>query len=69
MARAASGDPFESVIALQRADDKAQALFDNCFKVLDGPHAPELSIQEMENELIISIYNPSASNNVNEDYV
>lgn len=68
-ARAASGDPFQSVIALQKADDKAQALFDNCFRVLDGPHAPELSIQEMENELIITLYNLKTSNNANEDYV
>ena len=67
-ARATTGDPFESVKELQKADDKAQALFDNCFKVLDGPHAPNLSIQEMENELIISIYNSSASNNANENY-
>lgn len=67
-ARATSGDPFESVKELQKADDKAQALFDNCFKVLDGPHAPELSIQEMENELIISIHNPTTSNNFNEAY-
>ena len=67
-ARAASGDPFESVTALQKADDKAQALFDNCFKVLDGPHAPEMTIQEMENQLIISLYNPVNSNNLNEDY-
>ncbi|MBK9593572.1 MAG: hypothetical protein IPO32_19425 [Crocinitomicaceae bacterium] len=43
-------------------------MFDNCFKVLDGPHAPELSIQEMENEIIISIYNKSVSNNKTEDY-
>jgi hypothetical protein len=67
-ARAISGDPFESVKELRAADDKAQALFDNCFKVLDGPHAPELSIQEMENELIISIYNDPVSNNFNEGY-
>jgi len=67
-ARAVSGDPFESVKALRQADDKAQALFDNCFKVLDGPHAPELSIQEMENELIISVYNHISSNNLDEDY-
>ncbi|MCB9224506.1 MAG: T9SS type A sorting domain-containing protein [Crocinitomicaceae bacterium] len=67
-ARAISGDPFESVKELRKADDKAQALFDNCFKVLDGPHAPELSIQEMENELIISIYNDPSSNNYGEDY-
>lgn len=67
-ARASTGDPFQSVIALEKADDKAQALFDNCFKVLDGPHAPELSIQELENELVISIFNSTASNNFNEDY-
>lgn len=67
-ARSTAGDPFESVKALQKADDKAQALFDNCFKVLDGPHAPNLSIQEMENELIISIYNDDVSNNATEEY-
>ncbi|MEX1002537.1 MAG: T9SS type A sorting domain-containing protein [Crocinitomicaceae bacterium] len=67
-ARAVSGDPFESVKELRKADDKAQALFDNCFKVLEGPHAPEVSIQEMENELIISLYNESTSNNVAENY-
>lgn len=67
-ARATTGDPFESVIELRKADDKAQALFDNCFKVLEGPHAPNVSIQEMENELIISLYNPPSSNNATEDY-
>ncbi|MCH2225661.1 MAG: T9SS type A sorting domain-containing protein [Crocinitomicaceae bacterium] len=67
-ARSNSGDPFESVKELRKADDKAQALFDNCFKVLEGPHAPTLSIQEMENELILTIYNDVTSNNVNEDY-
>lgn len=68
-ARAAGGDPFASVIALQRADDKAQALFENCFKVLDAPHAPDLAIQELENELILTISNPTNSNNYNEGYV
>ena len=67
-ARAKSGGAFQSVIELQKADDKAQALFDNCFEVLEGPHAPNLSIQEMENELIISIYNPTNSNNSTENY-
>lgn len=67
-ARATAGDPFASVAELRKADDKAQALFDNCFKILDGPHAPELSIQEMENELILSIYNEPVSNNFDEDY-
>ena len=67
-ARATSGGPFQSVIELQKADDKAQALFDNCFEVIDGPHAPELAIQEMENELILTLFNPNSSNNANEDY-
>jgi len=67
-ARSNGGDPFESVGFLQRADDKAQALFENCFKVLEGPHAPELTIQELENELILTISNPVNSNNYNEEY-
>ena len=57
-ARAYSGNPFASVEALRLADDKAQALFDNCFKILDGPHAPDMSIQELDRELIITLSNP-----------
>ena len=53
---------------LRRADDKAQSLFENCFKVLDGPHAPDLSIQELKNELILTISNPTNSNNYQEKY-
>ncbi len=68
-ARAASGDPFESVKTLQKADDRAQALFENCFKVLDGPHAPDLAIQEMNNGLILTLSNSSASNNYGEKYM
>lgn len=67
-ARASGGGPFASVEVLRRADDKAQALFENCFKVLDGPFAPDLKIQELENEVILMISNPSNSNNPKEDY-
>jgi len=67
-ARAAGGQAFESVKVLQRADDKAQALFENCFRVLDGPNSPDLAIQELENELILTISNNSASNNYREAY-
>ncbi len=46
------------------ADDKAQALFDNCFKVLDGPDAPDLVIQELDKQLLFTITNnPYTSNN------
>lgn len=67
-ARATSTDPFASVEAVRKADDRAQALFENCFKVLDGPHAPDLSIQELNNELILSLSNLPASNNYHEEY-
>jgi hypothetical protein len=39
-ARTTSTDPKASVPLLKIADDKAQALFDNCFRVLSGPEAP-----------------------------
>jgi len=69
-ARASAGDPFESVKLLRQADDKAQALFDNCFEIVSGPDAPDVAIQELENEVIIYLTNNnSLSNNFNEDYV
>ena len=68
-ARAGGGDPFASVAVLQRADDKAQALFENCFRVLDAPHAPEVSVQELENAVVLMLDNPLNSNNYNEEYI
>ena len=67
-ARSSAGDPFASVETLRRADDKAQALFENCFKVLDGPHAPEVQTQELANEVILMLSNPVNSNNYKEAY-
>lgn len=57
---------FETTIG--PADDKAQALFDACFKLLDGPDAPSLEIREMSNSLIINLRNNPGSNNVGESY-
>ncbi len=68
-AKATSGDPFESVELVRKADDKAQALFDNCFRILNGPDAPDVTIQELDKELILYISNPSTSNNYLEQYV
>ena len=62
-ARAATGGAIASVGSLRVADDKAQALFDNCFKILDGPDAPDLEIVELDRELIILFSNPEGSNN------
>ncbi|MBI2259496.1 MAG: T9SS type A sorting domain-containing protein [Flavobacteriia bacterium] len=61
------GDLLASVRGLKTGDTKAQALFDNCFKIFDPPTAPRLTIQELENELILMIDNPSG-NNVDEEY-
>jgi hypothetical protein len=63
-----ASDPFESVERVRIIDDKAQSLFDNCFVLIDGPDAPELSIVELDRELILSLFNPTASNNADEDY-
>jgi hypothetical protein len=52
-AKASSGDPFQSVELVMKADDKAQALFDNCFRILNGPDSPEMAIQELDKELIL----------------
>ncbi|MBK7667891.1 MAG: hypothetical protein IPJ32_11470 [Sphingobacteriaceae bacterium] len=51
------------VSLLKVADLKAQALFDNCFKILDGPEAPELTVQEGNNELLVYLTNKPQSNN------
>jgi len=67
-ARASTGNSFQSVEKLRVSDDKAQALFDNCFQVLDGPDAPDLTIQELNNEILIYISNSPSSNNKLEQY-
>lgn len=53
---------------LGKADDLAQNLFDNQFKVARGPQAPELAIREGNGELIVNIINLPSSNNANEGY-
>lgn len=63
-----ASDPFESVEKVRIIDDKAQALFDNCFVLIDGPDAPELTIIELDKELILTLINPPSSNNDCEDY-
>ncbi|HET6243485.1 MAG: T9SS type A sorting domain-containing protein [Bacteroidetes bacterium] len=67
-AQALSGGPFASVEKLKIVDDKAQSLFDNCFRILNGPDAPELTIKELDKELILYLSNPRG-NNVNESYI
>lgn len=68
-ARSMSGNPFESVELVRSADDKAQSLFENCFRVLDGPDAPNVTIQELDRELILYWNNSPISNNKNNNYI
>lgn len=64
---ARGGDYINSRDEMFRADTKAQALFDNCFQILEPPMAPRLRVVELENQLILMIDNPGG-NNMNEDY-
>ena len=68
-AQAPSGRAESSVDLLREIDDVCQALFENCFKVLDGPDAPSLIVQEMNNEIILYVkYDNPTSNNYGEHY-
>ena len=70
-ARSVSGTPEESVALLKIVDDKCQNLFDNCFAVLNGPNAPDMTIEEMDKQLIIYLSNRKtndAGNNYQEKY-
>lgn len=53
---------------IRSADDIAQDLFDRCFRILDGPDAPDLDVIELENELVLTLTNNSFSNNFKELY-
>ncbi len=56
-ARASTGGNTGSYDLLIIADDKAQKLYNNNFKLLDGPDAPDLTIQELDRQLILSLEN------------
>ncbi|CAN5769006.1 hypothetical protein BH11BAC7_BH11BAC7_17270 [soil metagenome] len=67
-ARAANGGANASVELMRTTDDKAQRLFDNCFRTLDGPDAPDLTLQELDKEVILYLSNKPNSNNYLESY-
>jgi hypothetical protein len=60
--------PCPDITRLKFADDIAQALFDNCFDITDGPDAPDITAVELDRELIIMFSNEATSNNFNESY-
>ena len=52
------------MLLLKIYDREAQALFDNNFNILNGPDAPDLTLRELDKELIFTISNAGASNNI-----
>ena len=61
--------PCPSFDALLQADRKAQALFDNNFKLKKGPDAPNIAIRELNQEIIVSLWNDETrSNNAFDDF-
>lgn len=55
--RASSGGRLASVEVMRRVDDDAQALFDNCFSIINGPDAPQTKVVELDKELVLLFQN------------
>ena len=49
--------PCPSITGLQQADELAQNLFDNCFKLTRGPDAPDMDFVELDQEIIMILSN------------
>ena len=61
--------PCPDITPLLFADDLAQALFDNCFDITDGPDAPDVDFIEMDRKLVAVLSNDEIiSNNAFEQY-
>jgi hypothetical protein len=63
--------PCPDIRRLQEADDIAQALFNNCFKIFNGPDAPDMHFVELDREIIMVLTNKtdtSLTNNAFEKY-
>lgn len=60
--------PCPDLSELRAADDLAQALFNNCFILPNGPDAPDLTWIELDRELIMVLSNDTTSNNFKELY-
>ncbi len=60
--------PCPDLSRLRTADDLAQSLFDNCFDITDGPDAPDVCGIELDQEIIMTLFNQSTSNNFEQLY-
>lgn len=55
--------PAPDLEPLLAADELAQNLFDNCFDIVDGPDAPDMTGLELDRELILVLTNDTVSSN------
>lgn len=60
--------PRVNLTTLLFADDIAQAVFNNCFEIQEGPDPPLMDFVEMDQQLIALLYNNDRSNNYRESY-
>ncbi|MEP7195562.1 MAG: hypothetical protein ABI851_03530 [Saprospiraceae bacterium] len=60
--------PCPNLDELLKADQLCQDLFDNCFRLKDGPDAPNVDFVELDQQLIMILSNVQGSNNYNEVY-
>jgi len=66
-AKASTGGASGSLELLKAASRKAQGLFDNCFDILDGPDAPDVAIQELDQSVSLMFTNTNKIENYSED--
>jgi hypothetical protein len=55
--------PGPELTKIQNADDIAQALFNNCFDITDGPDAPTIEGVELDRQLILAMTNDEINSN------
>lgn len=61
--------PCPDITELQKADDVAQSLFNNCFDITDGPDAPDVDWLELDRQVVGILTNDDeVSNNAKEAY-
>jgi hypothetical protein len=66
-AKTTSGGATGSLGLLKLASDKAQKLFNNQFDLPDGPEAPTVEVQELENELVLKFLNTDVTEGYSEN--
>ena len=60
--------PCPSLKSLVEADVLSQNLFDNCFKITDGPDAPYIDVVELDEEIILNLTYNAEQNNYGLNY-